>query len=401
MLQDELKILTINSGSSSIKFALYNQDENPVLQASGKIQKIGSADTSFEYKGAGNKTTHTAISAKNITEAASWLTSWLEKNIGFKSIAAVGHRIVHGMNHTQPAVIDHTLLEELKTISRYDPDHLPGAIALIAQIQQASPNLLQAACFDTSFHSGLPRVAEMMPLPRRFEKEGIKRYGFHGISYQYLVEKLFSIGGAALANGKLVLAHLGSGASMAAVKNGKCIDTSMGFTPAGGFMMGTRTGDLDPGIISWLLQEDKLNAKELDELFNHESGLLGVSGTTADMGELLKTWQTDTKAAEAIDLFCYQVKKNLCAYAGVLGGPDTIVFTGGIGENAFQVRTKICAGLDFLGIQIDEKKNRQNELLVSATGSKVAVYVIPANEEYMISKSTIELLNQSNNKTIK
>jgi len=388
-------ILVLNGGSSSIKFALYTEDQNPVLFSAGKIQRIGSPDTRFSYKENNGSTTETKIDVKDIKEAAQYLAGWIKDNIGFEKIRAAGHRIVHGMNHVEPVIIDNEILKELKSISNYDPDHLPGAIVLIEKIWEQAKDMHQVACFDTSFHTTLPRIAQLLPLPRRFQEEGIRRFGFHGISYQYLMEKLFSTGGSQLANGKVILAHLGSGASMAAVKDGKCVDTSMGFTPAGGFMMGTRTGDLDPGIISWLLQKDKLNNKQLDSIFNHESGLLGVSETSADMGDLLKIEQSDQRAAEAIALFCYQVKKTLCAYAGVLGGIDTIVFTGGIGENAFRVRSEICAGLGFLGIQLDEKINQQNEMLISSGDSKVQVYIIPANEEYMIAKSTIALLNNN------
>lgn len=393
MLKDEYAVLIINTGSSSVKFGLYNLDETPRLLLSGKIQKIGSSNADFSYKEAQGTPTEKKINAVNITEAVGYLTGWLADKIDFQKIAATGHRIVFGMNHLQPIIIDDKILKEFRSISIYDPDHLPGAIVMIEKIAELAPTLQQIACFDTSFHSTLPRVAQMIPLPRRFEKEGIKRFGFHGISYQYLLEKLSDLGGADLVNGNMILAHLGSGASMAAVKNGKCIDTSMGFTPAGGFMMGTRSGDLDPGVVSWMLQKDSMNAAEVDSIINHQSGLLGVSETSGDMSDLLHVEQTDERAAESIALFCYQVKKTLCAFAGVLGGIDTIVFTGGIGENAFQVRSRICTGLEFLGIQLDEKVNQQNESIISSSGSKVSVYVIPANEEYMIAKATIALLD--------
>lgn len=394
MAQNGFTILTINAGSSSIKFSLYSDNKKPELLLVGKIEKIGTTTSSFEHKATGKHPVHKIITAKNISEAAILLIDWVENNIGFNKVSAAGHRIVHGMNHVRPVIISDLILAELQSITKYDPDHLPGAIMLIKKIAEKQPGLQQVACFDTSFHATLPRVAQMLPLPRRFEDEGIRRFGFHGISYAYLMEKLVSIAGVKIANGRLILAHLGSGASLAAVKDGKCMDTSMGFTPAGGFMMGTRTGDLDPGILSFLLQEDKITAKDVDSIVNHESGLLGVSGTSADMGDLLKNEKADKRAAEAIALFCYQVKKTLCAYTGVLGGLDTIVFTGGIGENAFQVRSKICAGLDFLGIHLDEKVNQQNDLLISAPESKVTVYVIPANEESMIAKYTIALLKE-------
>ncbi len=392
MAKQQSAILTINAGSSSIKFSMYGTGRKPILLATGKVQKIGSPECCFEFAPAGKSPVLEKIATKDMSGAADYLISWVSKNIGFINIKAVGHRIVHGMNHVQPQVINNKLLAELKTIIKYDPDHMPTAIMLIKSIKKAQPALAQIACFDTSFHTSLPRVAQMLPLPRRFEKEGIKRFGFHGISYQYLLEKLLITGGKKLAHGKLILAHLGSGASMAAVKDGKCIDTSMGFTPAGGFMMSTRTGDLDPGVISFLLEQDRLSAHQLDAIFNQQSGLLGVSELSADMGELLKVEKKNKKAAEAIALFCYQAKKTLCAYAGILGGADTIVFTGGIGEHSHLIRSRICEGLKFLGIRLNEKKNSENELKISAADSKVAVYVIAANEEYIIAKSVIKLL---------
>ncbi len=397
MHADQSKILTINAGSSSIKFSVYQYNEVLKIILHGKIERIGTPTAGFVYTRHEEVAIHEPVPAKDIAGAALFLIDWLEKEISFKYINAVGHRIVQGMRHTGPVIINQEIIEEFKQISVFDPDHMPGAIVLIEKIREKYPTIKQVACFDTAFHAAIPRVASMFALPRHFEKDGIRRYGFHGISYQYLMEKLLLLGGASLCNGKLILAHLGSGASMAAVKDGKCIDTSMGFTPAGGFMMGTRTGDLDPGIISWLLQKNKLNADQLNSIINHESGLLGVSETTADMGDLLKIEKSDPRAADAIALFCYQVKKTLCAYAGVLGGLDTIVFTGGIGENAFKVRSRICADLDFLGIALNDNYNQHNNQLISSTDSKVAVYVIPTNEELMIAKETIAFLKDAKN----
>jgi len=392
MQEGQSQILTINGGSSSIKFSLYQYDETLKIILSGKIERIGTETTSFVYNRNEQAAIKNPVTAKDLSEAALFLIDWLEKEVSFKHLTAVGHRIVHGMRHTAPLVINQEILDEFKQISVFDPDHMPGAIVLIEKIREQYPHLKQVACFDTAFHAGIPRVASMFPLPRRFEKDGIRRYGFHGISYNYLLERLDALAGTNISQGRLVLAHLGSGSSMAAVKNGKCIDTTMGFTPAGGFMMSTRSGDLDPGIITYLIDKYKYTSKQLDGLTNHESGLLGVSAISADMHDLLDKEQTDIRAAEAIALFCYQAKKSLCAFTGALGGIDAIVFTGGIGENASAIRTRICDGLQYLGIELDPSKNQENAILISIPGRPVNVYVIPANEEYMIAILTLALL---------
>jgi acetate kinase len=393
MATRDFNVLTINGGSSSIKFSVYSCSKKLALQLSGRIERIGTSDPVFTYTIVAKDPIRAIIKAKDIKEAGLFLISWLNNQLGIKNIDAAGHRIVYGMKHTNPVYIDEQLLDELKQSSRYDPDHMPGAISLIENIREQYPLLKQIACFDTAFHSTLPRVASMYALPRKFEAEGIRRYGFHGLSYQYLLKELEELTNKKIYNGKLILAHLGSGASMAAVNKGICLDTTMGFTPAGGFMMGTRSGDLDPGIISYLFQQDKFSAKQLDDLINHQSGLLGVSQTSSDMHDLLKTAQTDIRAEEAISLFCYQVKKSFCAFTGVLGGADALVFTGGIGENAYEVRARICGGLEYLGLQLDEKQNRQQAFLISSVESRIAVYVIAANEEYMIAQLTNELIN--------
>lgn len=391
MQEKKIQVLTINCGSSSIKFSLYQYDKNLLLQLSGKLEKIGTGDTRFEYQEKGSSPVKKALAVKDMPAAAVFFSNWFEKNTGFEHIECIGHRIVHGMKHTSPQVINQEILDEFKQITVFDPDHMPGAIAMIEEIREKYPHLQQVACFDTAFHAGLPRVANMFAIPRRFEKDGIRRYGFHGLSYQYLLDKLVVATGEKILKERVVLAHLGSGSSMAAVKNGKCIDTTMGFTPTGGFMMGTRSGDIDPGIISYLLRKYKYTANELDSIMNHESGLLGVSATSSDMQELLNKEPTDTHAAEAIALFCYQAKKNLCALTGILGGIDTLVFTGGIGENAAAVRLRICEGLKHLGIELDAVKNRKNAKIISRPRQPVKIYIIPANEEYMIARLTIAL----------
>ncbi len=392
-MQQNSTILTINGGSSSIKFALYQKQTGLSQLLNGQIERIGTKNTTLEANDvANNKKETTPIDATNHEQAVNYLINWLQKQQHLDSITAIGHRIVHGMKHTAPELITPALIDELKQISTFDPEHLPGEIALIEAFIKQFPELPQIACFDTSFHTSMPVVAKMLPIPRRYYEKGIQRYGFHGLSYAYLMKELTSREGVKAAKGKIILAHLGSGASLAAVKDGKSIDTSMGFTPTSGISMGTRTGDLDPGVAWYFMQAEKMNADQFSHLINHESGLLGVSETSADMRELIKTQPTDNRAAEAIDLFCYQAKKRIGSFAAVLGGLDMLVFSGGIGEHSPEVRSKICKNMQFLGIELDETKNAANETIISTGGSKVVVHVITTNEELMIAKLVTGLL---------
>ncbi|MFP5039367.1 acetate/propionate family kinase [Parasediminibacterium sp. JCM 36343] len=387
-------ILTINGGSSSIKFAFYSIDGLFTKLLFGQIESIGSAKATLSFQNtiAGQKKTIPAQAA-NYDEAAKLLVSLLEKQQEFTSIIAIGHRIVHGMQHTAPEKITPALLAELKQISSYDPEHLPEEIKLIELFGKHYPQLPQIACFDTSFHSKMPLVAKMLPIPRRYFAKGIQRYGFHGLSYTYLMGELQNQAGKKVANGKVILAHLGSGASLAAVKDGKCMDTSMGFTPVSGLPMGTRCGDLDPSVVWYLMQFEKLNPKQFNHLINHESGLLGISETSADLRELMEKEYHDNRASEAIELFCYQTKKWIGSFAAVLEGLDTLVFAGGIGEHSPAIRSKICNGLGFLGIELDEIKNKSNAPVISTEKSKVAVLVIKTDEELMIAKLVSQKLD--------
>ena len=320
---------------------------------------------------------------------------WLEQQPFFPSIAAVGHRVVHGMHHAVPEKITPKLLAELHRISPYDPVHLPREIALIEAMQNRHPKLRQIACFDTAFHQTLPRVAKLLPIPRRYGAEGVERYGFHGLSYTYLMEELVRCGDPAAKRGRVILAHLGNGASLAAVRDGKSIDTSMGFTPAAGLVMSTRSGDLDPGLLSFLSRREKMTPVQFEHMVNHESGLLGVSETSSDVRDLLDRAATDVRAAEAIELFCYQAKKWVGAYAAALGGLDTLVFAGGIGENSSVIREQICANLDFLGITLHRGRNAKHAALISTDAGRVAVRVINTNEELMIARSVRALMAMS------
>jgi len=386
-------ILTINGGSSSIKFSLYKIEETLKNVFSGQVEDIGDKKAKLSFKNSTTQNKMISIGAADHSEAAHNLIDWLKKQEGFDSVKAVGHRIVHGLRHTKPEVITPALIKELKMISAYDPDHLPEEIRLIELFGKLYPSVRQIACFDTSFHTSLPAVAKMLSIPRSYYNRGIQRYGFHGLSYSYLMEELEKLAGRDVANGKIILAHLGSGASLAAVRDGKCIDTSMAFTPASGLMMGTRSGDLDPGVAWYLMNNDKLSPKEFSHMINQESGLLGVSESTSDMQDLMEKEDTDTRAAEAIELFCYQAKKWIGSFAAALSGLDTLVFSGGIGEHAPEVRNKICDGLDFLGIRLDEVRNMRNEKVISAEKCKVSVWAIPTNEELMIARLVCDVSN--------
>ena len=388
------RILTINGGSSSIKFALYQNDSSFNRVLHGKIDRIGLSDSKLSYIEENENRIETLnLEARNHKSTADFLMDWLDYKVDFSTINGVGHRIVFGMKHIKPEIITHELLDELYRFSSFDPDHLPVEIDLIETFRKRYPNLPQVACFDTTFHSGMPRVAKLIPVPRRFDEKGIQRYGFHGLSYTYLMEELSRVAGTKSANGRVILAHLGNGASMAAVREGKSIDTSMGFTPAAGMAMGSRPGDLDPGVAWYIMKSEHLSTEQFNHLINHESGLLGISEISSDMRDLLKVESDDIRAAEAVELFCYQAKKWIGAFAAALGGIDTLVFAGGIGENSPIIRSRICRGLEFLGIEIDENRNTKNYPLIATEKATVTVRIIHTDEELMIAKIVMQTLN--------
>jgi len=394
-MNTEKSLLIINGGSSSIRFAFYlAADAAFTLLLNGKLHNIGNNSTEpVLTTSTSDKPRNLDVGENTYEHAAQFLVAWLEKQQEFPLVSTIGHRIVHGIEQTKPQEITPELLSYLKKISPYDPEHLPEEIKLIELFGKRHPALKQIACFDTAFHSNMPAVAKRLPIPRRFSEKGLHRYGFHGLSYAYLMQELERLAGKEAANGKVIMAHLGNGASLAAVKGGRCLDTSMGFTPASGVMMGTRSGDIDPGIAWYMMQFEKLSPKEFNHLVNHESGLLGVSETSSDMQELMQLQATDHRAEEAVSLFCYQIKKHIGALAAVLGGVDTLVFSGGIGENIPQVRSRICGDLGFLGIDLDEERNRKNEAIISGVAGKVTVRVIATNEELMIAGLVSQILN--------
>ena len=379
-------VLTLNGGSSSIRFAVYDARDASRKLLEGKLERIGTTGATLSMEGRTS-----AFDAGDHAEAMRSLLERLGSHPSFANVTAVGHRIVHGMQHSDPERITPALLDELRRIVAFDPEHMPREIELIEAVRAEHPVLPQVACFDTAFHRTMPRVATVVAIPRRYAAKGVQRYGFHGLSYTYLMAELRRLDGAA-AGGRVVLAHLGSGASLAAVVDGRCIDTSMGFTPSSGIVMGTRTGDLDPGIMSFLALNERMDAASLQTLVNHESGLKGVSGMSADVRDLLEAEARDEHAAEAVALFCYQIKKCIGAYAAALGGIDTLVFAGGIGENSAVIRARVCAGLQFLGIALDETRNASGAALISQDPGLVAVRVIRTDEESVIARSTIDVL---------
>jgi len=382
-------ILTVNGGSSSLKFALFDGDDGLRRRLAGRIERIGLGGAFLVGGDEGGERERREIEAPDHGRAVASLIDWLEARGALATVAALGHRVVHGgPRFTRPTPVDADVLAELRRLSALDPDHLPGEIAMLEAFARHRPDLPQVACFDTAFHAELPRLAQLLPIPRRYlEQPDVRRYGFHGLSYEFLMEELARVAGAQAAQGRVILAHLGNGVSLAAVRDGRCVDTSMGFTPTAGLVMGTRSGDLDPGVLLWLMRQHGLAADALDDLVNRRSGLLGVSDTSPDMRDLLARRATDPHADEAVALFCYQARKWIGAYAAALGGLDTLVFSAGIGESAAPVRAEICAGLEFLGVELDEGRNGAGEEVISRDGSRVAVRVLRTDEEIVIARA--------------
>jgi len=387
-------ILTINGGSSSIKFALFEAGDPFRRILEGRIERIGLPEATLRVKGVNQADNFSrSVTAPDHTVAVDALMDWIEKRSGRDALTAVGHRVVQGgQKYYQPQRITAEMLEDLRRLIPSDPEHLPEEILLTEALRRRFPDLPQVACFDTAFHHDLPRVARLLPIPRRYEAQGVRRYGFHGLSYAFLIGELKRLGDPAATAGRVILGHLGNGASLAAVRDGKSVDTSMSFTPTAGVPMSTRSGDLDPGLVWYLTRTEKMSAEQFNQMVNFQSGLLGISETSSDMRDLLDHEAHDVRAAEAVALFCYQVKKWIGAFAAALGGLDTLVFSGGIGENAPAVRARICDGLGFLGIELEEERNAANEAVISSATSRVAVRVIRTDEELIIAKTVCGVL---------
>jgi acetate kinase len=385
-------VLAMNAGSSSIKFAAYELGSPVRRTLHGKLDRIGLDDTTLSWQTTERESGEDQWHAADYRQATAQLLAWLDGRPEFGAVTAVGHRVVHGMARTDPARITAELLAELRRATPYAPEHLPQEIQLIEALGERQPDLPQVACFDTAFHAEMPQVARRFAIPRRYEAKGVQRYGFHGLSYAYLLEELGRAAGPDAARARVVLAHLGNGASLAAVQGGRSIDTSMGFTPAAGLVMSTRSGDLDPGLVAYLAQTEQMTAQQFDRMVHHESGLLGVSETSADMRDLLAREAADARAADAVALFCYQAKKWVGAFAAALGGLDTLVFSAGIGERAGAIRARICDGLGFLGVELDAARNAADAAVISTDTSQAAVRVIRTDEELMIARFTSQVL---------
>ncbi|HVJ67486.1 MAG TPA: acetate/propionate family kinase [Caulifigura sp.] len=390
-------MLTINSGSSSLKFSLMTSDGEPRTVFSGVIERIGQSGARMRARAVnGGPAIDDAIEAADHAAAIDRLRKWLETTIGWSAISAVGHRIVHGgSEYIDSCVIDDDVVAGLRRLIPLAPSHLPGEIAAVEALRQLDPGVPQVCCFDTAFHRDLPAVARCLTLPRHYESRGMRRYGFHGLSYDYLMGELERQAGREAAQQRVILAHLGAGCSMAAVRNGTCIETTMGFTPTAGLMMATRTGDLDPGVMIHLMREERLSADDMESLFTKQSGLLGASETSADVRDLLEREGTDSRAAEALEMFCYHARGWIGRLAAALNGLDTLVFSAGIGENSAVIRSRICAGLEWLGIRLDGAANQRGATLITRPDSQVAVRVIRTNEELMIFREVTRLLSKS------
>jgi acetate kinase len=397
----EPALLTLNGGSSSLKAACFTFKRPPQRRWSGAVQRIGVSAATLSVRDSAGASRRSDVEAADHEQALQHLldalsADALSADCDPDRLCAVGHRIVHGgpLYHRSQRVTPE-MLAELHRISPYDPEHLPAELALVEAVARQRPNLPQIACFDTAFHHDLPTTARLLPIPRRYADAGVRRYGFHGLSYAYLMQELGRLAGADAAQGRVILAHLGNGASLAAVRAGRCLDTTMAFTPTAGLPMSTRSGDLDPGLFAYLTRSHGLSVEQFHDMVNHHSGLLGISEISSDMRDLLDQEMHDPRAAEAVAIFCYQVRKWIGAYAAALGGLDTLVFSAGIGAHQPVIRARICAGLEFLGVRVDEQANAANAPVISAPGP-VSMRVIPTDEERMIAEEVMNVLGSGN-----
>jgi acetate kinase len=387
-------VLTLNAGSTSLRFGLFAVGGERTGLLRGSLERIGLPGSFLSISARpGFPAVQRNLAVADHAACVPPMLEALELALDGRIPMAVAHRIVHGgPRFFAPRVLDVPTRVELKRLIPFAPGHLPAEIALIEAVAEHYPGVLQIACFDTDFHRSLPPVAALLPIPRRFHAMGIRRYGFHGISYTGLMQELVRRGEPTAVRGAVILAHLGGGSSLAAVRDGVGIDTSMGFTPASGLPMGTRSGDLDPGLPGFLARTEGMTAAGFDRMVHEESGLLGLSGTGSDLRDLLVLEPTDPHAREAVDLFCYQTRKWIGAFAAALGGLDTLVFTGGIGEHCPTVRGRICEGLAFLGVTLDPVRNAANAGVLSKPTSPVRVLRIPADEERTLAHLSLDFL---------
>jgi acetate kinase len=386
-LADEPSILVLNVGSSTLKFGLFPFFEGDDALLHGVVEYSGRRTGQLRITDSTGHSESRQL-AVDRDSAAGELLHYLERDSRFASIQGVGHRLVHGGSKLRkPVRIDSNVRTLLQDVIPLAPDHLPAELRAIDEVSRFAPSLVQVACFDTAFHSEMPSVARLFGLPRRLSDSGVVRYGFHGLSYEYVTEELRAHGEL---QPRTIVAHLGNGASIAALLNGVSIDTSMGMTPSGGLVMSTRSGDLDPGVMLYLLRSCGFSVSDLDDATNRQGGLLGISETSSDVRDLLAARPTDSRANDAIEIFSYHARKFVGAYAAVLGGIDALVFTGGIGEHSPDVRERICEKLDFLGIRVDPALNRSNGPIISSGQNGVVIRIVNTREEVMIARHVRE-----------
>jgi acetate kinase len=386
--------LVLNAGSSSVKFCVYRRPAAELwrLEAQGQIEGIGTSPRLSAKDGKGSKIADDTLdtSVRDGRAALAALAGWLRARYGGSRVLAVGHRVVHGgTRFAAPAVVTPTVLDELRQLVPLAPLHQPYNLAAIEAVMERLPGVPQVACFDTSFHRGVTAVAELVPLPAAIRESGVRRYGFHGLSYEYIASVLPTVA-PGIADGRVIVAHLGSGASLCALRGRKSVDHTLGFTALDGLCMGTRPGALDPGVVLYLVQGLGLSAKEVEAVLYKQSGLLGISGISNDMRVLLGSEQPAARLA--VDYFVYRIAKEIGALTAVLGGIDGLVFTAGIGENAAEIRRRVCEASAWLGIELDEDANARRGPRISREGSRVSAWVIPTNEELMIARHTGTLL---------
>ncbi len=386
--------VVLNAGSSSLKFCVYRRPDRDAwrLETRGQIEGIGTSPRFSAKDGAGATLDEHQLgtAVPDARAALDALASWLRSRYGGAKVLGVGHRVVHGgATFAKPTVITPQVLEELRTLIPLAPLHQPYNLAAIDAVTEQLPGVPQVACFDTSFHRSAAAVAEVIPLPRELCRGGVQRYGFHGLSYQYIASVLPTVA-PEIASGRVIVAHLGSGASLCALKNGRSVDHSLGFTALDGLCMGTRPGALDPGVVLYLFQSLGLSAKDVETILYKKSGLLGISGISNDMRDLLGN--NEPGARLAVDYFIYRAAKEIGALASVLGGIDGLVFTAGIGENSTEIRSRICEACTWLGVELDRQANERKGPRISRPESSVSAWVIPTNEELMIARHTGSLL---------
>lgn len=389
-------LLSINAGSSSLKVSVFDSETPTMPKTSVSIEGIGTPDACLIPEGVFGSDQTKKLPIDSHETASGYVKQWLtdELSIAPSDILAIGHRVVHGGNKfDKSTVITDETIEYLESITSLAPNHMPATLASLRAFRITYPDLTHVACFDTSFFHDLPEVSKLLTINRKVQDEfKMRRFGFHGISYESLLDSFRQNEGEEAAKGRIIMAHLGSGASVTACVDGKPIDTSMGFTPVSGIMMSTRTGDLEPGVVTYL-QKQGMSLEEVSKLVTYESGLLGISGKTADMYTLIKSRKTDPDAKIAVDLFCYKVKKQIGAYMAALGGVDSIIFSGGIGERSAGIRSQVLGGLEFASVYLDNERNEQNARCISSDHSAVGVHVIQAREDVTIIKQTLALIN--------